>query len=290
MSDRAQRRSQTRNGIALTLALAAFAGAHAQPGGALTGELDVKAALAALYGGETWADASLRGYASFADTDRAFVAPLFDAAFVEQGLDKHVVIATLTPRPIDEFGCHACTPLLGGAVFARDGDSWRIEAEGRLIEPGNAWGTELSLVRIGAERYGVLHRIDDLGGGIEYKQASLIFAEAGVLATRFSVPGRSSPGPGACQTPESSLRISFAGGHEASTRRNEPLFDVVVDAQWNAGTCRTLDSDAGIEVAFSGQVCHRIARYRRRDGEYALLTTHLDVCGDWRSGEDRGPR
>ncbi|MGW8369799.1 MAG: hypothetical protein ACWGPN_14125, partial [Gammaproteobacteria bacterium] len=270
-------RSAPVTAIALVLAMVAGSSALAQTDRAFLGEFDARAAVAAIYGGETWADASLAQYQSFADTDRAFVAPLFDAAFVEQGSDKHVVIATLTPKPIAEYACHACAPLLGGAVFVRDADGWHIEAEGTLIEPGNAWGTELTLVQIGWDRYGVLHRISDLGGGIEYKQASLIFAEDGVLATRFSVPGRSSPGPGACQVPESYQHISFAGGFAESTRRNEPLFDIVVDAQWNDGVCRTLESDGGLEIIYSGRVCHRIDRYRRLDGEYRLLTTHLDA-------------
>jgi hypothetical protein len=257
------------------LTLAGSSPAIAQGDRSFDGPFAVERALALIYGGPVWEDPRISSYPNF-ETDRAFVEPLFDAAYVEGGNAKHVVIATLTPRPWSEYRCHACSPLIGGAVFRADGDSWTIEAVGTVIGLGHAWyGTHssLDLVRIGPNRFSLLHAIEDVNGGYESKRVSLIFARDGDLAVRFEESIVESPGPGACGIPEEQhLRVTMGEPDEAG---GGALFDLIVDMRWNDARCRMLEPEV---ATFEGQVCHRVSRYRHTDDAYVLVATERDEC------------
>ena len=181
----------TEVGVFAILMLADASSGHAQNDRSFAGPFAVDRALAVVFGGRTWQDPALRSYPGY-DDNVAFVEALFDAAYVEDGVDKHVVIATLTPRPRSQHSCHACAPLLGGAVFRTSGDSWEIEAAGRIIGLGHAWygrASSLELVRIGPGRHGLMHRIEDVNGGYEDKSIELIFARDGTLVASVAQEG-----------------------------------------------------------------------------------------------------
>lgn len=209
-----------------------------------------------------------------------FIEPLYDAAYVEGGVDKHVVIATLTPRPRSEYDCHGCPPMLGGAVFRRDGDVWRIESTGLRIEQGHAWFDgrhgKLTLVHVGPDSYGLLHQIEDVAQGDESKRASLIFGVDGVLASRLAVPSVAGPGPGACGVPAQHLKVGILEAGAGNTGSEPGFYDVAVDALWNDGGCESIDG--GTRARSYGRACHRITRYRYRDGTYVQTAVETDVC------------
>lgn len=270
----------------------------ARVGGRFEGAFDVIPALTLVYGRAPWSDSAAALLVAsenrsspmqqlvdpiLAENDEPFVEPLFDQAFVEDGAEKHVVVATLTPRPRSLYGCHACSPMLGGAVFRRDGDAWLLESAGPEIERAHAWFDgvhgDLSLVRIGAERYALLHRNDDQGGGYENRARSLIFGRDGVLASRLTVRtpanGGSTPGPGACAVPEIGLEVTVA---EMDPPGDEGMFDIVADARWNEARCVDVELDDGPGVAASGESCRKRTRYRFVDGEYRPVAIEIDVC------------
>lgn len=205
-----------------------------------------------------------------------FIEPLFDAAYVENGVDKHVVIASLTPKPGSQYSCHSCTPVLGGAVFRRDGDVWRVESTGPKIEPGHAWldgrHGRLALVRVGPDRYGVLHEIRDVAQGHETMRASLIFGVDGVLATRLFVPPVEGPGPGACALPAQHLKVDI----QEAGNSGSGFHEIVVDALWNDARCESVEGGNGARS--SGQSCQRTSRYRYRDGTYVQAGIESDAC------------
>jgi hypothetical protein len=262
--------------------------AGAQDARSFGGAFSADRALALVYGGPVWNSPELSRYPSFTE-QRAFIEPLFEAAYVEGGVEKHIVIATLTPQPRREYSCHACGPLLGGAVYRAEGSSWTLEAAGPIIEFGHAWygsNSWLELVRIGADRHGLLHRIEDMGGGYEDKSASLIFASGGELAVQFAAPPVSGPGPGACGIPEEQHLLVTIDAPDAPASEIA-LFDVIVDARWNDARCGSLE---GGVMTFSGQVCQRVSRYRSADGVYALVATERDECVPLPEGVRISPR
>ena len=250
--------------------------ALAQDDRSFAGAFTPEQALTLVYGGMVWESPALSGFRY--SEPRAFIEPLFDAAYVEDGVEKHIVIAALTPQPPAQyFRCHACSPLLGGGVVRADGESWTLEAAGPILEFGHAWhGTHgwLDLVRVGPDRFGVLHRKSDMSGGYEDKSASLFLARDGTLEIAFEAPKVNGPGPGACGIPhEQHLRLTIDETEEPGD--DVELFDVIVDAQWNDADCRMIDAET---MTYDGQVCHRVTRYRYSDGAYVLSATELDEC------------
>jgi hypothetical protein len=240
-----------------------------RPRTSFSGEFDPVLALAVVYGGQLPAS-RVNTFKMGED----FIEPLYDAAYVEGGVDKHVVIATLTPRPRSEYGCHACWPMLGGAVFRRDGDVWRIESTGLKIEQGHAWFDgqhgKLTLVHVGPDRYGLLHQVNDMSGGDESMRASLIFGVDGVLASRLVAPPVQGPGPGACGMPEQHLKVATLEAGAGS------FYEVAVDAVWNEGRCEYIEG--GTRARSSGRACHRATRYRYREGTYVQTAVDTAVC------------
>jgi hypothetical protein len=207
-----------------------------------------------------------------------FIEPLYDDAYVEGGVAKHVVIATLTPRPRSEYRCHACSPMLGGAVFRRDGDVWRIESTGLKIEWGQSWfyDRQFKLVLVGPGRYGLLHQDDDVAQGHEWKTASLIFGVDGTLASRLLVPRVEGPGPGACGMPTQHLRVNILEAGAGTTGSEPGFYEVAVDALWNEGVCEYIEG--GTRARSRGRTCRRTTRYRYREGAYVQAAVEMDIC------------
>lgn len=270
-----------------------------QPITSFRGEFNPDTALTVIYGREPWSDRLTRRRSAL-DSGQEFIEPLYDAAYVEDGVDKHVVIATLTPKPRSQFDCHACSSMLGGAVFRREGDEWRIESIGLKIEPAHAWldgnHDRLALVRVGRNKYGLLHEVDDVGQGHESMSASLIFGVDGVLASRLTVPTVGGPGPGVCGAPAQHLDVDVlepgmdAGSPAAGNAGADSglaIYAVVVEAQWNEARCESIEG--GNRARLSGRVCQRTSRYQFRDGTYVRTDIERDVCRelpvqtvDWR--------
>ena len=92
------------------------------------------------------------------------------ASYQTGGQDKTIVIARLTPRPPDEYTCHACVPLIGGAAFVRSETGWKIDSRAQIIGFGNGAEKNFSLAQIGPGRYGVLFRLADRFQNGQYSQ------------------------------------------------------------------------------------------------------------------------
>jgi hypothetical protein len=255
----------------------------AQPAASFSGDFDPARALAVVYGSLNWSDPRLRDFADFSQ-GHAFVTPAFDAAFTEQGIDKHVVIAALTPHPLAAYSCNACAPLLGGAVFRKEGGRWSVESIGQIIDSTQAHRS-LALIRIGPDRHALLHETARASGGYEARTARLVFAVGATLASRFTVRSPEfgeSPGPGACGFPSEqglTLRMDAKSGAGAA------YYEAVVEERRNDVKCATVTLEDGRPASqWSGSACTRIARYRVRGDHYELLAVERNECGPARQG------
>ena len=56
-----------------------------------------------------------------------------------------------------EFDCHACSPVIGGAVFRRRGGEWTLDAVSKAAVIAGGWGAppQAEIVRIGSDLQGV---------------------------------------------------------------------------------------------------------------------------------------
>jgi hypothetical protein len=124
-------------------------------------------------------------------TGEVYVA--FDAPYSEEGIQKHIVItATMPPGG---HSCHACAPLIGGAVFRQSGEQWVVEAVNKYIAVTGKYGETdretISLAKIGPSSYGVLFQGDDVHQGDVSNYVSLIVLDGPSLveALMFFVEG-----------------------------------------------------------------------------------------------------
>lgn len=83
-------------------------------------------ALTLLYGGPIWHSPDLIKY--FDKESTGYVSLAFEASYRERGIGKHVVIYRITPKPAEEWNCHLCSGLIGGAVFIHADTDWKIES------------------------------------------------------------------------------------------------------------------------------------------------------------------
>ncbi len=205
--------------------------------------LDAGAAVTQIYGGTTWKAQELtqyfgRGQQRGQSRDLAYVSVAYQADFSEGGVEKSVVITRLTPVPEDEFRCHACAPVIGGAVFAFRDNGWKIESRAQILGWGTGGGNYFSLLKIGPDRYGVLYRLEDDHQGYEQKRIKLLVPFRGTLLTALSIGFDGSPSPGACEGAQSqSVRLDVTRSGHGS---DPGYFDLLTAVQRNEGACGNL--------------------------------------------------
>lgn len=98
-------------------------------------------------------------------------------AFTQGGVQRYFVITETVPA---QYSCHACAPLIGGAVFTQQGDRWQLDSETRLVRRMGGYGSapKGKLTKIGPDRYGVVFEDGDMGQGYTH-EAVWVLAEVG---------------------------------------------------------------------------------------------------------------
>lgn len=196
---------------------------------------DAKAALTAVYGGNTWRDPQLARYFRLQSpdksTDLAYISLGFDASYVENGHPKHVIVSFLTPEPPESYGCHACEPLMGAAVLRLVGARWEIESVARIIE-FIASARRFSLVQAGPDRYALLLHQQDDHQGYELNRYDILLADNGRISHPLSIGFNENPSPDACSdAKEQSVDLTF------DTVSRSELYDVLTVVKKNEGQC-----------------------------------------------------
>jgi hypothetical protein len=210
------------------------------------GTFDPQTALTLLHGAETPADVpgrdpkTLRVWHDIQVPERlakyfpvtdgeVFVA--FEAPYSEAGIQKHIVITATEPPGGN--GCHACSLLIGGAVFRQVGARWAVEAANKYIGVDGIWGRlgDISLVKIGPERFGVLSEGDDDSQGYMNKHISLIvpYGQSLVHALQYFVEGPTEIHCGRGDYIEPRIGVRFLGRN-----RGGPYYSVHTLIQYNS--------------------------------------------------------
>jgi|GEM_PF-5353383 len=192
---------------------------------ALDGEFDPVKALALLYGDlepdgkhVRW---KIQGTTEdiesqeFAEGSDVLVGVHLAQPYREGSEDKVMLITTAVPAN-EDFSCHACFPLLGGAVFVRHGGRWKMEAVNRLIgakggDHGGGTAPEGKLQQIGPDRFGVLFKSLDMWSGNAATFAFLVAATGDKVGILFDIES------GYVYTNDCSAEMDRQGGctHEA---------------------------------------------------------------------------
>jgi len=93
--------------------------------------------------------------------------------FQQAGIDRYIVV-TETTEPNND--CHVCGIIIGGAVFSKVNNGWRLDALNKDITGLGAWGRGPGgeLVKIGSNKYGVLFRSGDAHQGFTSEAVTII--------------------------------------------------------------------------------------------------------------------
>jgi hypothetical protein len=83
---------------------------------------------------------------------RAFLT----VGIMDSGTMKVFVLTAAVPHGSPEFDCHACAPLIGAAVFAKNGTAWTVESSNKEFDVIGNWGgpPAAEVLRVGPDRVG----------------------------------------------------------------------------------------------------------------------------------------
>jgi hypothetical protein len=198
--------------------------------------VEAKDAFLNLYGGETWADKIIGDY--FKDKTEGYISPKFEGRFTEGGINKLLVLGYITPEPADGYFCHACVPLIGGAIFQKQDLKWVVESVQKIIGRGDVVETgDFNLVQIGPDKYGISIHITDAHQGYEDNRFEILVPYQGSLKIALDAGYIEKPGPAACIDGHAALHnqdvsLKFEPG------KNPEYFDAVVRVRYNDGECK----------------------------------------------------
>jgi serine/threonine protein kinase len=105
-------------------------------------------------------------FAQFSQTASGVATVALMQSFREQGRDKYLVVTKTMPDG-EAHSCHACAPLIGAAIFVRQGSTWEIEILEKYLTVIGAYGEPptIRLRKIGPDKHGISFAGGDAGMG-----------------------------------------------------------------------------------------------------------------------------
>jgi hypothetical protein len=191
----------------------------------IPGEFNAPAALELLYGpydngtqSASWQDASVPADLPWRDNLQVTAGKAMlvkNAAtfnLTEDGKQKKVFVTNAVP---EDGGCHACTGLLGVAVFVKDGNNWKVESNEPFLASMGAMGSvgdRFDWVPAGDDAYALVVGGDDMHQGY---QTTYVAAFLRGKDGKFS-PAIDDADTGASDQEALSTRTTFLKGKNAS--------------------------------------------------------------------------
>jgi serine/threonine protein kinase len=186
-----------------------------------------------------------------------YTASNFLKSYTQGGRQRYLLITETVPAKYD---CHACAPIIGGAVFSQVGDNWQLETDTKIISTMGSWGgaPEGKLVKIGPDRYGVLYQPGYTGQGITSEIAVMIAETADKLAEVLDVKDYSGDNGGTCGEGLATC-YSFTSKLEFIPGANADYYDAKIT------TTGTKEDDNGVIRS-----ANAVKKYTFADGKYSL--------------------
>lgn len=122
--------------------------------------------------------------------DEIDVDVLLDAAYVESGVPKHLLVTWAKPRmqyADDKYNCHSCAPLIGLVLFSRQDDSWNVDASDLQFGYYGEWGRppDISLQPLGSTHHGLIEHLSFGAQGTVEESVVLIAPNGGEFVKMF---------------------------------------------------------------------------------------------------------
>jgi hypothetical protein len=93
-----------------------------------------------------------------AGEEQMTVRPLFHAFSGDGSAHSFLLVTYAVPANDQSYGCHACAPTIGMAVYSQKRMKWTIDSSNRTVTFAGEWGrppTNIQLVQIGTNRQAV---------------------------------------------------------------------------------------------------------------------------------------
>ena len=100
--------------------------------------------------------------------EQVTVRTLFSSVIDNSDAPSFVLLTYAVPSRDETYYCHACAPVLGMAVFSKEGRQWKMEASNRAVAFAGAFGKppgDIQLVHIGPRPQAIRIVYTDLGNG-----------------------------------------------------------------------------------------------------------------------------
>jgi hypothetical protein len=114
--------------------------------------------------------------------DEIVVRPLRVLEAWEDGTHKMILLTYSRPKDGGSFDCHACAPLIGVAVFVRNGPQWKVESSRAVVTRGGSFGIPTKVFRVvqlGPRRIGIEMTDSYMGGGETEDSMAILVAWGG---------------------------------------------------------------------------------------------------------------
>jgi len=177
------------------------------------------------------------------------------------GAMKVFLLTAAVPHGSPEFDCHACAPVIGAAVFAKNGAGWAVEASNREFDVIGNWGgpPTAEIVRLGPERMGFELKPGNTNQGETVGSVMILLAWKGGIREVFDAETISTEtsdcGDGMGQCRDKSGEISFVRGED------EDYDDIVLTI---SGT--EINAKTGKE-----EKVRRVQNWKYSDGKYVQV-------------------
>jgi hypothetical protein len=186
-----------------------------------------------------------------------YTAANFAKPFTQAGVARFFVITETVPARYD---CHACAPIIGGATFSKQGDAWQLDTLTKEVSTMGSWGSapEGKLIKIGAERYGVVFQPGYTGQGIT-SESAVVIAETTenvhevLVVDEYSADNSGTCGEGLATCYSFSSKLEFVAG------ANPEFYDARITT---TGTKE--DKDGNVRRA------NAVKKYTFANGKYVL--------------------
>jgi len=175
----------------------------------------------------------------------------FESRYMENKAEKYILVTQTRPYGKPDYQCHACAPLIGCVVFVKSDSSWVLENENKYIGVIGKWGwmheqtidpdeeDAVKLVKVAAERHGILIRGDDMHNGYENHYFYLLYPYKGGVKVALS---DWIEGPSASACPDVAARNKQGISVIFDNNGKSDYYDLSVTKEWNEGICGKVKS------------------------------------------------
>ena len=120
--------------------------------------------------------------------EQVTIRMLFSSVIGDSDAHSFVLLTYAVPSRDETYYCHACAPVIGMAIFSKEGLQWKMEASNRAVALAGAFGKpprDIRLVHIGPRQRAIRILYTDLGNGEKTSVLQLLIPWKGTVGLGF---------------------------------------------------------------------------------------------------------